>query len=682
MINNESSMRNSDENMQIIQYIWVEKYKCLEDFETNFSTRVAFHYDKENNMIECQQENDDYIEGFAGDRIQLSCLVGRNGAGKTTILRFLKEILSTEYGGVSYNCIVIVFDGHKYTGWYYLSANLPANNKEYHYINTNCPFLTLYNHEDTVRKETKRLQSRLKTKPICHFGLKSARYIFCSNSLSSSFYKQPMGQDELSPSFAIFKNREPDNGIRKDPVNEYFLNQFNLQMRLILDLDDSLEAFSINYPYYVIGSLIFEKEHFEKWVDDYTQNSGKEERIRQDQLFESFLHFRTDEPMNSFWDQFAISIFYSIAYEISHTYNRYDNEEYLKFLKHIEECTQNGAFENVFRFLSDDQFWEEKANAMLFINRRKYYDFLVYFKELTELNRTDDYPLYVPMLDGTVSFVIPVKKEYATKAAFFPRGYIHTDIYDFFKKYREVASFHSFIHFSWGLSDGEQALLDLFSRLYSLAKYDKTNMRYYLAENNNDSDYERNAILLLDEIDNSLHPEWQRKIIAALVAFINKVYQGTSIQIILTTHSPIMLSDIPRQDTAFLKKDSKTRRTISVDSEETFAANIFSLFRNAFFLGESGIGSFAEDKLCRLITMIKNLYSNDGKTGVSIDEKKREIEKLIRCIGDPYIQHKFGLEYMSVIENAEGRKSALEKTIVAMEERLQHLKEQQKKLGE
>ena len=131
-----------------------------------------------------------------------------------------------------------------------------------------------------------------------------------------------MGKDELSPSFAIFKNREPDNGIRKDPVNEYFLDQFNLQMRLILDVGDSLEAFSINYPYYVIGSLIFEKEHFEKWVDDYTQNSGKEERIRQDQIYKSFLHLRTDDSMDSFWAQFAISVFYSIAYEISHTYNK------------------------------------------------------------------------------------------------------------------------------------------------------------------------------------------------------------------------------------------------------------------------------------------------------------------------------------------------------------------------
>lgn len=207
-------------------------------------------------------------------------------------------------------------------------------------------------------------------------------------------------------------------------------------------------------------------------------------------------------------------------------------------------------------------------------------------------------------------------------------------------------------------------------------------MRYYLAENNSDSDYERNAVLLLDEIDNSLHPEWQRKIIAALVAFIDKVYQGTNTQIVLTTHSPIMLSDIPRQDTVFLKKDSETGRTISVESEETFAANIFSLFRNAFFLDESGIGSFAEEKLCNLITKIRKLYSNDEKTVMSIDEKKKEIEKCIRCIGDTYVQHKFTLEYMSAIENAGGRKIALEKTTIAMEERLQHLKDQQKKLGD
>ena len=63
-------------------------------------------------------------------------------------------------------------------------------------------------------------------------------------------------------------------------------------------------------------------------------------------------------------------------------------------------------------------------------------------------------------------------------------------------------------------------------------------------------------------------------------------------------------------------------------------------------------------------------------------KKKKEIKKRIRCIGDPYVQHKFELEYLSAIEHIEGPKKALEQTIKAMEERLQHLKDQKRKLGD
>lgn len=58
------------------------------------------------------------------------------------------------------------------------------------------------------------------------------------------------------------------------------------------------------------------------------------------------------------------------------------------------------------------------------------------------------------------------------------------------------------------------------------------------------------GIVLIDEIDLHLHPQWQRKFLPALV------HTFPSIQFIVTTHSPQVLSHISR-DSVFLLEDNK-----------------------------------------------------------------------------------------------------------------------------
>ncbi len=103
---------------------------------------------------------------------------------------------------------------------------------------------------------------------------------------------------------------------------------------------------------------------------------------------------------------------------------------------------------------------------------------------------------------------------------------------------------------------------------------------YWLPGTTNSFYSANNAVIMLDEAEVSFHPEWQRKYFNAFLKFIKKniCEHGTHVQLILATHSPIILSDIPKQNTVFLKKDKLTQNTIYVEGEETFAANIFSLY--------------------------------------------------------------------------------------------------------
>lgn len=142
---------------------------------------------------------------------------------------------------------------------------------------------------------------------------------------------------------------------------------------------------------------------------------------------------------------------------------------------------------------------------------------------------------------------------------------------------------------------------------------------------------------------------------------------GTHVQIVLATHSPIILSDIPKQNTIFLKKE-ESGVTVYEDNEETFAANIFSLYRNAFFLDESGIGLFAEEKLCRLIRSIHGFFEEKEDPKLTKDDIIREIN----CIGDPYIRNKFKKEYETAVKFP--RRSKLDEEIEEMEKQLTELK--------
>lgn len=52
----------------------------------------------------------------------------------------------------------------------------------------------------------------------------------------------------------------------------------------------------------------------------------------------------------------------------------------------------------------------------------------------------------------------------------------------------------------------------------------------------------RSVTFLIDEIEAHLHPQWQRQITAALVAVMNSLMNDASVQLIITTHAPLVMA--------------------------------------------------------------------------------------------------------------------------------------------
>lgn len=187
------------------------------------------------------------------------------------------------------------------------------------------------------------------------------------------------------------------------------------------------------------------------------------------------------------------------------------------------------------------------------------------------------------------------------------------------------------------LASGERALLNFFSWIHLVPFFN------YISDDVVKS-LRDNVLLLIDEIDLYCHPLWQQKLLYYLIQEVKAEYADKKVQIIFTTHSPIVLSDMPRSNVIFMKREEdKCMVDAYCEHEETFGANIYKLFDDAFFLGKKGqIGEFARTKVQFIIDKIKpEIRTMDGVIYPSLSEEEIcSLEQQIGLIGEKIIRDK------------------------------------------
>ena len=112
------------------------------------------------------------------------------------------------------------------------------------------------------------------------------------------------------------------------------------------------------------------------------------------------------------------------------------------------------------------------------------------------------------------------------------------------------------------------------------------------------------GIVLVDEIDLHLHPEWQRTVVPTLAeAFPN-------LQFILTTHSPLVVGSVHRQNVRVLLEDptSETNATMLREPlEETFGLSADQILTGAHF----GLTTTRNDAFLRKLTEVAHRAEED-----------------------------------------------------------------------
>lgn len=207
------------------------------------------------------------------------------------------------------------------------------------------------------------------------------------------------------------------------------------------------------------------------------------------------------------------------------------------------------------------------------------------------------------------------------------------------------------------LSDGLKERFNLFSTIHKCVKQ-------------NNTDKYKNIILILDEPDAHMHPEWSRGLFDDILHFLKKIFDKLNFQIIFTTHSPFMLSDIPKEDVIYLSKDNNGNLHIKDNDINTFGCNIHMLFKHSFFI-DSTTGEFANKKIKGVV---RDLSEKTKEEILSINGRNEEIKYIIDNIGEPVIKRKLEEMYREIfyktIEDYRLQVQKLQKEKVELETKL------------
>lgn len=171
------------------------------------------------------------------------------------------------------------------------------------------------------------------------------------------------------------------------------------------------------------------------------------------------------------------------------------------------------------------------------------------------------------------------------------------------------------------LSDGESAYLGLYASLYEQISMLTPSKEKY--------------IILLDEPETRMHPELTRNFINELILFLKDLSEGKKIfQVIISTHSPFILSDIQSNNIIYLEKDNEGYCKPVKRKLNTLGANIHTLLKDGFFM-TSTIGQFVTNKIKEVISLIDESIIEDVS-----EQQKNELLYIINSIGEPLIQNR------------------------------------------
>ena len=605
----------------MIASIYIKEHSYLTDkpLTLNFGGEYLYSF-KEigESLIISREKNEKFIPNFfnisdRGSKIELlSAIVGENGVGKSSILDIIRSLFSN-HNGFTHNEAVILVENEGKT-----KILCPNTSLKCYLVEK--PF-------EEIEKVNESYQS-IYYSP--HFDLK-----YNSNYDELDYYD--ISLDEYI--------RQDLNNIKQNDVDIHNELNFKNTLRIIefvtsdtFQRKEILSVFEI--PQYEYASLIFKEKKIRKDQNekiDFRNTPDKFRKIIEDILkkiddnIEKVCYLSKNHDlhkvvvMQHISKDVVLKTILSVIIDMLEERNTYLEEGILENEESLD--IKKSDAKSLFLFFIRNAYIKRMRNYKIFKDSL-FEDFLNNIFNVIDSvsNESDisDFPYN--------SFEIKIKVENIKNLI-----ELHREIVKNFIRYPNMISYKNINQYEFitidplgrSMSSGEFSILNFFSKLY-----------FFLQNSPFISLSKKNYILLLDEADLGLHPMWKKRFIDIILKSVPYFFEGLTpkpnLQIILTTHDPLTLSDIPKHNVIFLEKAEEGKCRISSEVQKTFGANITDLLADSFFIKDGLIGDFAKSKINEVITWI-----NENRNKTKIDEEKLAYyKKVIELIDERVIKLK------------------------------------------
>jgi len=612
-----------------LAYIFLKNYRVIKDQGFNLSSNYNVLFDSKKSKLSVFNSNN--FNGFYGKNIRnLKCIVGQNGAGKTSLLNFIKEKLALPIGMLDEldDCLLVFIDTDQQL-IQILWNGVPIKKKDIECeINFDVKISTISDALEQVNGSGDLDKAKYENAVLSLVqDFKQTSFLYMSNIFD--------GRQEIDygPKQLPFVYNKSANFLLKketDGTSTYTNGETLKNIKLILNAKEDIPSFKLPGKISIQLKDILVRDFFSKEVrrqlgtlkNEIVSSLSEKSRGKgsSQEKFRFFVNSYMLLQMDPFLDDDTRGI---IEKELSASAG-YPN------WKRINKTIKEGA----------QKFREVKRGEYILLNSNSW------------PHLTNEYISFIELLDFAFNEKSDLKLFNFSIQLNSDNEQILNDIIE--KSQISAILGYNVLHFSWHeLSSGETMLLRLFSNLYEFAEELKKegvpNMKLFF---------------LLDEVETYFHPEWQRKLIRILLAFIEKYFSDYKIDLVLTTHSPLLLSDFLKSDVIFMKKEKESVLVLQTlnDKKETFASNIHMLLANSFFMENGLIGEFAVDKINSLIDFLESKQASDEKWD------RDQAYKMIEKVGEPLIKEDLTELYLrkfydeqNILKEIERLKNILEK---------------------
>ena len=604
-------------------YLWVENYKNIERQGFNFSPRFKcefkYEYDKNNKLKDnCKliiDYNQDYINIFP-DKLNITAIVGENGSGKSSIL----DLLLNRY--LNKNKLFFIY--YKNNKLYFSGV---SNRISIDVEDSVTLDVSIKNFLDIV-DDTKIVYYSNILNEADHVlpSVVKGHYLAKSINISTSYI---LDQNKTIETEFNVVNARPKTGFDKI-YRSYRIQQ--IQMALLAIKNNSETSFEL--PFAIPDKIVIKNvdliKYFEKIKEGFKENFKEEE-------FKKLLKILKES--NSSKELFSNYVKMNLV--LSLILENKDSpilEELLEIILYVKAMSSlNEFYKNAKEKLIEGMDPRRGHNRHYFMNYKEFFD------------KADD------LLIEIEKFPKKISNGYEIELSIKDNEFDFLEIYE-----RLIQQSEYFWDFNWrGLSSGEEVFLYQFSRFYFLRKNFKEDENLNLKIK---SEEVKNLIWLIDEGEGNLHPEWQKRYINYLIEFFSNNFTQ-NIHIILTSHSPFIISDLPKENVIFLDKGEQVNPFFEY-GKQTFGANIHTLFSHGFFMRNGLMGEFAKKSIQDVIDYL------DGKPIHNINNKKAW--QIIQVVGEPFLKQKLEEKYYDKFLTKEQQK---ENKIKQLENELKRLKD-------